>query len=161
MRDLGLGPWCLEIFAGTGRFISELCFAGRLLVPRIDMIRAGQVQEAIDLLGAKFFDFLSLLLLCRVGAIAFLHLGLPCSSFSQARLRHGGPGRSAVSPLGLDDLQAHERDQPSVANELLSRSLMLMDATIVAGGGISPEKPLCSLLWQVQALQQLKVRFHL
>ncbi|CAE7811005.1 unnamed protein product [Symbiodinium sp. CCMP2592] len=133
-----LGPWCLEIFAGS----------------------AG-LTAAIDLLDAQVFEWL--LLLCRMGAIVYLHLGVPCATFSVARDRPGGPPplRSQALPLGLRVLKQHHQAQLFEANELLCRSLLLFEAVIQAGGDASIENPRDSLIWQVPQVQQLKVRLHL
>ncbi|CAE7794667.1 unnamed protein product [Symbiodinium sp. CCMP2592] len=88
------------------------------------------------------FDWL--LLLCRMGAIVFLHLGIPCAL-----------------PLGLYVLKKHHQAQLFEANELLFRSLLLFDAVVQAGGDASIENPKDSLIWQVPQVQQLKVRLHL
>ncbi|CAE7771734.1 unnamed protein product [Symbiodinium sp. CCMP2592] len=159
VRDLG--PWALEIFAGTARLTSHWRSAGLLVLPPIDVTISGQVYESVDLLDDKVFQ--RVLLLCRVGAIAFLHLGLPCSTFSRARSRPGGPPplRSLAQPLGLLSVDHGFRDQLDRANLLMQRSIDLLEATIVAGGDASLENPLTSLLWQVPDIQQLKVRFHL
>ncbi|CAE7825222.1 unnamed protein product [Symbiodinium sp. CCMP2592] len=159
VRDLG--PWALEIFAGTARLTSQWRSAGLLVLPPIDVKISGEVYESVDLLDDKVFQ--RVLLLCRVGAIAFLHVGLPCSTFSRARSRPGGPPplRSLAQPLGLHSLGNRFQDQLDRANLLMQRSIDLLEATIVAGGDASLENPLTSLLWQVPALQQLKVRFHL
>ena len=98
-----------------------------------------------------------------MGAVAFLHLGTPCSSFSLARSRPGGPPpvRSRDCPLGLDPVPVGYHWQLLLANELLFRSLELFEAVVQSGGDASLENPLRSLMWQVPQLQQLKVRLHL
>ena len=69
--------------------------------------------------------------------------------------------RSRSRPLGLEHRSAAEEEQLFAANELLSRSLLLMQFVIAAGGDFSLENPLSSLVWQVPSVQQLKVRHHL
>ena len=98
-----------------------------------------------------------------MGAVAFLHLGTPCSSFSLARSRPGGPPpvRSRDCPLGLDSVPVGYHWQLLLANELLFRSLELFEAVVQSGGDASLENPLRSLMWQVPQVQQLKVRLHL
>ena len=159
MRDLG--PWCLELFAGSGIFTAHLRHQGLLLLPPIDVVLSHEVVERQDLLHGDFFE--RLLLLARMGAIVFLHVGLPCATFSQARQPPGGPRplRSSSMHLGLPDRSAAEEEQLFAANELLTRSLLLMQAVIASGGDFSLENRLTSLLWQVPAVQQLKVRHHL
>ena len=104
-----------------------------------------------------------MLLLCRMGAVASLHLDTPCSSFSLARSRPGGPPpvRSRDCPLGLDPVPVGYHWQLLLANELLFRSLELFEAVVQSGGDASLENPLRSLMWQVPQVQQLKVRLHL
>ncbi|CAE7645183.1 unnamed protein product [Symbiodinium necroappetens] len=159
VRDLG--PWCLELFAGSGVFTAHLRQRGLRVLPPIDVLQSSEVTEQRDLLDGDFFE--QLLLLARMGAIGFLHVGLPCSTFSQARQRPGGPRplRSRLMPLGLEHRSAAEEDQLFAANELLNRSLLLMHSVINSGGDFSLENPLSSLLWQVPAVQQLKVRHRL
>ncbi|OLQ04162.1 hypothetical protein AK812_SmicGene12771 [Symbiodinium microadriaticum] len=158
VRDLG--PWCLELFAGSGVFTAHLRQRGLRVLPPIDVLQSSEVTEQRDLLDGDFFE--QLLLLARMGAIGFLHVGLPCSTFSQARQRPGGPRplRSRLMPLGLEHRSAAEEDQLFAANELLNRSLLLMHSVINSGDD-SLENPLSSLLWQVPAVQQLKVRHRL
>ncbi|CAE7390539.1 unnamed protein product [Symbiodinium necroappetens] len=134
-----LGHRCLELFAGSGVFTAHLRQRGLRVLPPIDILRSPEVAEQQDLLDGDFFE--QLLLLACMGAIGFLHVGLPCSTSSQARQRPGGP-------------------RPQL-NELLSRSLLLMQSVITAGGDFSLENPLSSLVWQVPSVQQLKVRHHL
>ena len=86
IRDLG--PWCLEIFSGSAGLSSQRRLHGLQILPPIDVTRSDTVQEPTDIFDAEFFSFV--LLLCRMGAVAFLHLGTPCSSFSLARWRPGG-----------------------------------------------------------------------
>ncbi|CAE7458044.1 unnamed protein product [Symbiodinium sp. CCMP2592] len=108
---------------------------GLKILPPIDKCTSELILEAIDLLDAQVFDWL--LLLCRMGAIVYLHLGVPCATFSVARA------------------------QLFEANELLCRCLLLFEAVVQAGGDASIENPKDSLIWQVPQVQQLKVRLHL
>ena len=73
IRDLG--PWCLEIFSGSAGLSSQWRLHGLQVLPPIDVTRSDTVQEPTDILDAEFFSFV--LLLCRMGAVAFLHLGTP------------------------------------------------------------------------------------
>ncbi|CAE7307619.1 unnamed protein product [Symbiodinium sp. CCMP2592] len=156
-----LGPWCLEIFAGSAGLTVCWRRQGLKTSPPVDTCISENVLESIDLLDAQVFDWL--LLLCRMGAIAFLHLSVPCSTFSVARDRPGGPPplRSQALPLGLHVLKKNHQAQLFEANELLFRSLLLFDAVVQAGGDASIENPRDSLIWQVPQVQQLKVRLHL
>ncbi|CAE7840542.1 unnamed protein product [Symbiodinium sp. CCMP2592] len=156
-----LGPWCLEIFAGSAGLTAAWKRHGLKTLPPIDKCTSELVLEAIDLLDAQVFEWL--LLLCRMGAIVYLHLGVPCATFSVARDRPGGPPplRSQALPLGLSVLKRHHQAQLFEANELLYRSLLLFEAVIQAGGDASIENPRDSLIWQVPQVQQLKVRLHL
>ncbi|CAE7840606.1 unnamed protein product [Symbiodinium sp. CCMP2592] len=156
-----LGPWCLEIFAGSAGLTDAWKRHGLKTLPPIDTCTSEFLLESIDLLDAQVFDWL--LLLCRMGAIVFLHLGIPCATFSVARDRPGGPPplRSQALPLGLYVLKKHHQAQLFEANELLFRSLLLFDAVVQAGGDASIENPKDSLIWQVPQVQQLKVRLHL
>eukprot|EP00439_Symbiodinium_sp_Y106_P051106 s3342_g6.t2 len=155
IRDLG--PWCLEIFSGSAGLSSQWRLHGLQVLPPIDVTRSDTVQEPTDILDAEFFSFV--LLLCRMGAV----LGTPCSSFSLARSRPGGPPpvRSKDCPLGLDSVPVGHRWQLLLANELLFRSLELFEAVVQSGGDASLENPLRSLMWQVPQVQQLRVRLHL
>ncbi|CAE7302354.1 unnamed protein product, partial [Symbiodinium sp. CCMP2456] len=132
----GLGPWCLEIFSGTAGISAQWQQQGLLVLPPIDVTCSGVVLEPVDILDASIFEFVKLL--CRMGAIVFLHLGTPCSSFS------------------LD-----HQWQVTLANELLFRSLELFAAVVQSGGDASIENPRSSLLWQVPQVQQLKIQLHL
>ena len=99
-----------------------------------------------------------------MGAIAVLELGTPCSTFSLARDRPGGPPplRSAELPLArLASSARSHRLQLLEANELVFRSVLLFEVVVQAGGDASFENPTSSLLWQVPQMLQLKVRLHL
>ena len=156
-----LGPWCLEIFSGSAGISAAWKDRGLLVLPPIDVTPSALVLEPIDLLDATIFDFL--LLLCRMGAVSFLHLGTPCSSFSIARSRPGGPPplRSQAEPLGLAKNSQPAQWQLTLANELLFRSLELFATLVQAGGDATLENPRSSLMWQVPQVQQLKLKLHL
>ncbi|CAE7781028.1 unnamed protein product [Symbiodinium sp. KB8] len=156
-----LGPWCLEIFSGSAGISAAWQDRGLLVLPPIDVTPSALVLEPIDLLDATIFDFL--LLLCRMGAVSFLHLGTPCSSFSIARSRPGGPPplRSQAEPLGLVKSSQAAQWQLTLANELLFRSLELFAAVVQAGGDATLENPRSSLMSQVPQVQQLKLKLHL
>ncbi|CAE7663973.1 unnamed protein product, partial [Symbiodinium microadriaticum] len=156
-----LGPWCLEIFSGSAGISAAWQDRGLLVLPPIDVTPSARVLEPIDLLNATIFEFL--LLLCRMGAVSFLHLGTPCSSFSIARSRPGGPPplRSQAEPLGLVKSSQAAQWQLTLANELLFRSLELFAAVVQAGGDATLENPRSSLMWQVPQVQQLKLKLHL
>ncbi|CAE7404520.1 unnamed protein product, partial [Symbiodinium sp. CCMP2456] len=156
-----LGPWCLEVFAGSAHLTAQWRQYGLKTLPPIDVVQSEQVPEALDLLDAEFFAWL--LLLCRMGAICFLHLGTPCSTFSIARDRPHGPMplRSKELPLGLNVLDKAQQLKLFETNELVCRSISLFEAVVLAGGDASLENPLSSILWQVPQMQQLKVRLHL
>ena len=156
-----LGPWCLEIFSGSAGISAAWKDRGLLVLPPIDVTPSALVLEPIDLLDATIFDFL--LLLCRMGAVSFLHLGTPCSSFSIARSRPGGPPplRSQAEPLGLAKNSQPAQWQLTLANELLFRSLELFATLVQAGGDATLENPRSSLMSQVPQVQQLKLKLHL
>ncbi|CAE7370429.1 unnamed protein product [Symbiodinium sp. CCMP2592] len=164
-RDLSLTEFFVKVPV-KGSNLCRVCWPHRCLetsrsLPPIDKCTSEFLLESIDLLDAQVFDWL--LLLCRMGAIVFLHLGIPCAAFSVARDRPGGPPplRSQALYLGLYVLKKHHQAQLFEANELLFRSLLLFDAVVQAGGDASIENPKDSLIWQVPQVQQLKVRLHL
>ncbi|CAE7505806.1 unnamed protein product, partial [Symbiodinium necroappetens] len=120
-----LGPWCLEIFSGSAGISAQWRQQNLLVLPPIDLTLSAHVRESVDLL-----DFVKLL--CRMGAVTFLHLGTPCSSFSIARSRPGGPPplRSRTEPLGFTTSSQAGQWQITLANELLFRSLELFAAVV-------------------------------
>ena len=132
-----------DLLAGVS---SQWRLHGLQVLPPIDLTKSVTVQEPTDILDAEFFSFV--LLLCRMGAVAFLHLGTPRSSFSLARSQPGGPPpvRSRDCPLGLDPVPVGYRWQLLLANELLFRSLELFEAVVQSGGDASLENPLRSLM---------------
>ena len=117
-------------------------------MPPIDIVRSEEVKEKSDLLGATFW--VRILLLVQIGAIVFLHLGIPCNSFSMARSRPGGPPLSdqwmTDEPLGFKNFAQELFATMFIGNELLFRSLILAELVLLAGGIFSLENLESSLM---------------
>ena len=113
-----------------------------------------QCREVDTIIHARRHDLLSddvyerLLALARSGRFVVAVLGVPCSTFSAARI--GGDGVDAPAPVrgrrmdlrdglrNLTDMQQREVDN---ANELVTRSVAIARAVVRAGGDVLFENP--------------------
>ena len=152
------GPWFLEIFSGTARLTSAVRDLGIPCLPPIDITLCQEVPAAFDVIEAHNWEFVMQLISC--GAVAFLHLGTPCNTFSAARKEDGGPPplRSEVFPEGLPDLAGDNLAIATLGNFFLDRSAEAAEAIVRSGGDFSLENPLWSLLWQTKLIKQLLLR---
>ena len=103
-------PLVLELYSGTARFSAAASRAGYVVLcfdwsfgPEFDLSRPA-VQSLI--LGR-----------IRAGYVCFLLVGIPCQSWSRARMRPGGPQmlRDLQYLLGLPTL-LYESERPKIVN---------------------------------------------
>ena len=155
------GPFFLEIFAGEGGITRHLRALHVPVLPPVDVVQSGEVAQARDVLDAQFWD--RILALARAGAIMFVHLGTPCSSFSIARELPEGPPpvRSSDVPMGFPDLPPHLQAVRDLGNLLLGRSIEIAEIVLAAGGDFSLENPLSSILWVTPVVLSLRQRHRL
>ena len=90
------------------------------------------------------------------GLITTVHLGTPCSSFSRARERGGGPGalRSDDHPLGRPGFKSIDQLQVTNGNRLARFSFTIQQLCYSLGVAACMENPAASRIWQMpQALR--------
>ena len=81
--------WALEVFAGKANLTAELQAVGFNILPPIDIELSKEVAESFDVLRQGNL----MKLLAWLPVLSYLHLGTPCSSFSQALNSPNGPPR--------------------------------------------------------------------
>ena len=144
---------CLELFSGTGRLSNKLC-------------KAGFVVESWDILNSSKCDLLSrknvnhIIDRIRAGKIAFVHVGLPCSSWSRARRWDGrgpGPLRDDHEFLfGFPCLNAKDRNKVQQGNQLLLNSVRILKECSKFNIPWTLENPKTSRVWLTRHIRQLK-----
>ena len=117
---------CLELFSGSGHLSKKLRSHGLaveswdiLAGPQFDLLKRQHVENIIDRICAN--------------KIAYVHVGLPCQSWSRARRSDGrGPGPLRDDDrflMGLPGLSAKDRDKVSQGNRLLHHSVRILQAS--------------------------------
>ena len=149
------GPFFLEIFSGTAGVTEAVQLMGVPVLPPIDIVVAGLVLEATDLLDLRVWE--KVLQVLALGMVFFLHCGTPCNTFTAARKNDGGPPplRSHASPMGLSALSAPDQVMVLLGNLFLSRTVEACFLVFAHGGDFSIENPLLSLMFVTPALEQL------
>jgi hypothetical protein len=124
-----------DVFCGTAGLSNSLSGIGFQVVCSVDLLR-GPLK--LDL--ANDADYVTLCHFQECGALVYIHLGAPCSSFSQAP-RGASRKRSRANPCGpCDDHKI------AAANKLVDRTLDLILALHRRGVYWSLENPRGSLL---------------
>ena len=96
--------------------------------------------------------FLSLADLILSGKIGKFHLGVPCRTWSRARVP---PLRDLGHLLsGVPGLRARDRQVVEEGNELTRRSVVLLNLACACGVPCSIENPASSLIWRHPKMQQ-------
>ena len=141
------GPFFVEIFSGTVRLTQCVRELGVPCLPPIDIMPSLSVLEPKDVVDLDFWDFF--MELVWFGAVAFIHFGTPCNTFSSARKDDGGPPplRSVEFPDGLPSVPLAYQPSLFLGNLFLDRTIEAALAVVVLGGDFSIENPLGSLLW--------------
>ena len=150
----GPAPFCLEVFAGSGRLtcaLRRLGFdawgidhkRGRLLPETPAMLMLDLSDEA---------DFRKFVRLLDHPALVYVHFAPPCGTASLARtLRPGPPAlRSAEFPRGLPSLKAdHPREAVRVAaaNRLYEATAKAIQLLVIRRIAWSLENPSGSFFW--------------
>ena len=144
---------CLELFSGSSRVAKRF---GAL----------GYRAEAWDIMFGEECDLTkvstlnSILHRISTGEIFYVHIGLPCNTWSRARRNDGrgpGPLRDDDNYLfGLPNLSSKDRQKVQQGNILLRRSIQIIRACQKHNVFWSFENPMTSRVWKVRALQQLR-----
>ena len=147
-------PIVLELYAGTGRFSAAAARAGFFVLsfdwgfgPDFDLGKP-KVQHLI--LGW-----------IRAGYVAFLLAGIPCQSWSRARMQPGGLQmlRDLKHILGLPVLK-HESERWKIVNGNKAMDFCSRVAHALLGMSVPFifENPWTSLLWEAPQMQHLRRR---
>ena len=129
------GLICLELFSGSGHLSKKLRKHGLtveswdiLAGPQFDLLKRQNVEDIIDRI-------------CK-GKIAYVHVGLPCQSWSRARRSDGsGPG-----PL---------RDDGQFLMGLPNLTVRILRACITHDVLWTLENPMTSRVWKTRAAKLL------
>ena len=134
----------LDLFAGAASPVSA-CIA-RLGFARLEPIDL-LVGPAHDLLNDSTFS--NLQRLCASGLVGVAAAAPPCSAFSRARLRSGGPPpvRTLNHPRGIPDPTPSQAKELHMSSLLHSRTRFLLHLVACRGGLIWLENPSSSLPW--------------
>ena len=84
-----IGPAFLEVFAGAAGLSQAISARGLQILPPIEINTNQFVHISVDILEPQVQQHV--IKLIRAKVIAFIHFGIPCSSFSIARKDDGGP----------------------------------------------------------------------
>ncbi len=143
---------CLELFSGSGHLSKKLRSHGLtveswdiLAGPQFDLLKRQNVEDIIDRICAK--------------TIAYVHVGLPCQSWSRARRSDGrGPGPLRDDDrflMGLKNLSAKDREKVLQGNRLLHHTLRILLACIQHNVLWTLENPMTSRVWKTRAAKKL------
>ena len=155
-------PFCLEIFAGSGRLTACLREVG-LDAWGVDH-RGGKIAPETP---ALFFfdltrtcDLQKVLRLLEHPLLVYVHLAPPCGTCSRARdIRPGPPPlRSEQWPLGLPGLEQKcfkDFRRVQSANKLYEATATIINVLITKRIAWSLENPANSLMWEVPVIKAL------
>ena len=123
--------------------------------------------EPLDLLHGSGFNLLDdrpfdeLCTLASSGLVGAACAAPPCSSFSRARLRPGGPHpvRTLAYPTGIPAPSDRQRAELELSSALHARTRTFLALVASRGGFILLENPSSSLLWKDPAVQS-RLRTH-
>ena len=138
----------LEVFSGSGRLSQAMRRCGVSVLPAVDW-RFG--PRRLDLHDEDNVRVLKRGIISQ--SVKFLHLGVPCTTFSAA-LRGAARMRSVACPVGPEE----EVDKIRKANFLVRQSVKLCVLMEKLGGWWSIENPLGSLLWRMPEVVCLSER---
>jgi len=134
----------LDLFAGAASPATQSMAAlGRMCFQPVDLLSG----EHIDILHDG--TFASLRRLCASGLVGAAAAAPPCSAFSRARLRPGGPPpvRTVNQPRGKDVLSPSQTTELTTSSLIHVRCRELLALVAARGGLIWLENPTSSLLW--------------
>jgi len=113
------------------------------------------VLEAVDVLDPQVQDHLKKLIVH--GFIVFIHFGTPCSSFSLARKKDGGPPplRDQQHLWGLPHLSDSDRQKVLMGNKFMQFTADIIQLCHSHGVGWSLENPAGSFLWSMPPIVEI------
>ena len=145
------GRMMLEIFAGSGRLSSAARRKGIPMFP-VDILIDAQDDVLNHRTRQHIFSLIS------TGKVAFVWIGMPCTTFSRAR-QHDGLGppplRSDSQPLGLDNLRPRDRKKLHEGNALFFFAVNLIKLCLLHNVPWALENPATSRCWITPQLTKL------
>ena len=140
--------FAIEVFSGTGSFSSAWRRQVGLPIIEFDIRHGEQYDLTLPSVQKLVRGWVSGSLVTAVW------MGTPCSSFSRARDRGGGPPRlrSDVQPLGLPGLSPKDDEKVRVGNILMtfSASILRLCSRLIIPCAL--ENPATSRIWLCPAL---------
>ena len=139
----------LDLFAGASSPVSAAVAAlGKDRCEPIDLLSGPHVDVLQD------DQFHALARLCSSGLIGAAVAGPPCSAFSRARLRPGGPKpvRTVAHPEGIPDPDPRQADELTKSALLHERARALLQLVASRGGLVVLENPTSSFTWSSAAM---------
>ena len=135
---------------------SEMCIRDR----GYDVIEIDR-RYGFDLLKSNGRNLL--LQFLRDGYVSVVHVATPCSSFSRARERGGGPSalRSDDFPKGVPGLTAADQTKVEEGNKLANLSAEILNICYRNGIPCSLENPATSRIWKLTCFSRLLKRKHM
>ena len=141
---------CLELFSGSGRLARKLQLQGFTvekwdinISPKCDLLNRHNVENILDRI--------------KSGKIFYVHIGLPCQSWSRARRADGrGPGPlrdDGQYLMGLPNLSDRDRLKVQQGNRLMYNSVRILRACIQSDVLWSLENPMTSRVWKAKAVK--------
>ena len=146
----------VDLFCGASAPVSSAAAAlGLCRLEPLDLLHG----SGFDLLNDSSFD--ELCTLAASGLVGAACAAPPCSSFSRARLRPGGPRpvRTPQYPTGIPSPSATQQAEIDLSSTLHSRTRTFLACVASRGGIILLENPSSSLLWKDPAVQSW-LRIH-
>ena len=150
------GQFFLEIFAGAAGLSQAISARGMQFLAPIELEPNHFVLESVDFLDPLVFQHVELLI--DRGVIKFIHFGTPCSSFSIARKKDGGPPplRDAANLWGLPQLSPKDQAKLLQGNEFMRLTAQLARRCYARRVGWSIENPASSFLWSMPPMVTLQ-----
>ena len=145
---------CLELFAGSGRLARKLSSVG-FLVEAWDIL----FSPSCDLTKVSILN--SILDRIRQNKIAYVHIGLPCSTWSRARRWDGkGPGplrddSNFLMGMPYATLSPADQQKLKIGNRLFFHAMRIIRLCNKVGVPWTLENPMTSRVWLTRQIKQL------
>ncbi len=149
-----LNLYFIEIFRGCAR-LSRACANYGFAAFAFDI----DYNAGCDVLQDRVWKKLKRFILKNQKRIVLIWLGTPCTSWSRARRHDGGPPplRDDHDYLmsGVPNLNSRDLQKVSLGNQLLDRSIDIIDLAISCSIPWALENPFSSRLWLTSSIARL------
>ena len=143
----------VEIFAGEAGITSALRKLGVPCLPPVDLVVAAGCKESVDvyLIQEKIMTWI------REGAILAVHFGTPCTTYSAARKKDGGPRplRTAERLKGVPGLTGTDLLNTIIGTGLMKLTAELCQLCQQHKVPWTIENPASSLIWKTPEFKAL------